>query len=226
MHPTRLIAAVTAALLSLPLLTGCGTTTTDKGLRAPSLTATFTSIPDDEVDDIRRGMSNAEQTGTSLTYRLPLRLNETFDVEELSQELARWHNQISAIRNAKGTQIAANDGVIISLKYVSSKAESGSTATIFIKPTPSGAKLFLDDYVPGAESNAADGSTQLNSKGEFRVRVPFSFIKDADRIHFRTKYRGSTRYFYYDVASQRQEEVADIANDKEWSEYQQSSRKR
>ena len=49
--------------------------------------------------------------------------------------------------------------------------------------------------------------------------LPFSFIRSTDRIYFYTRYRGSKRYFYYDVGRQEQIEPPAVSNDTDWEAY-------
>ncbi|MFN0134156.1 MAG: hypothetical protein ACKVW3_16700 [Phycisphaerales bacterium] len=209
---------LSALLVASATLAGCESGTRIGAFRNPSLGASFVSIPNDETTFISEGMVNAgasSRTATPLSYTLPLsRKAETYTVDEICDEIRHWHGLITAIRNSEGTSIASNDAIIIELKYVSTKAESGSGATVFIRPLPSDAKLFLESKVPGV-TEADDGSAVLNKQGELRVALPFSYIKSTDRIYFMTRYAGAVRYFYYDISKQRQEEVPATTKD-EW----------
>lgn len=221
MNPLRFVMLPLLVALTV-ILPGCAGKAAS-GFRNPAMTAKFESIPKDEQRPLRDGMN---KTGAreleDFEYQYLFAPKDSYSPEELAAAIKNWHEQISAISNARGTRIAAHDRIEIHLVYVSSKADSGSGATVFIEPFPAGARLFLDTPLPNMTSKMqADGSVQLNRSGKFETSLPFSFIRSTNRIYFHTAYRGSVRYFYYDIDGQRQEEVP-AQSPEEWDHYRRN----
>ena len=216
----RGLVAVGAAVAGL-MVTGCGETSTNPVMRNPMFAASFSAIHPDEVDIVRGEMDRAGATEVEeLVFDLPLQRDGAVSVEQLCKQIERWHSTITSIRNDAGAQIAANDVVEVRFRYVSSRAESGSGATVFIERQPADARLYLDTYVTDIVAyTREDGSVALNDGMRFQAALPFSYIRETDRIYFHTSYRGSTRYFYYDIAAQSQTEVAGIRNRNDWQYY-------
>ncbi len=219
MNTHKVMAALVTVLVG-SCMCGCAEKSTN-GFRSPTMTASFQTIPADEQRPLTDGMAktDAKKIG-ALEYAYTFPAKDIYTPEEIATALKNWHQEITKITNDRGTPIAAHDKIEIRLVYISSKAESGSTARVYIEPYPEGAKLFLDTKVPSA-AQESDGSVKLNSNGKFEAALPFSFIRSTNRIYFHTVYRSSERYFYYDIDRQQQEEVP-AKNADEWSEFMKS----
>ncbi len=211
------------ALLSI-CLSACSRTPPGIAMNSPTLVVAFDAIPEEERPEIEAFMQrwSAKKLG-DLQYEIPLiagsRSKATFPV--IAQEIQRWHDKISRIRNASGARIPTHDRVIVQLRYISTKAQSESGATITFLARPAGANLFIDTELPGITPYLnEDGSVKLND-ARFTIALPFSFIRSTDRIYFYSQFRGSRRYFYYDVARQQQIELTDVIDDAEWDAFKQ-----
>ena len=215
-----------AVLVSVTLLVGCSTPEGNDLMRNPAITVKFESISADEQKFIEKEMRKEGAIATGpLQYILPLRYKESLTAEQLGKEISRWHAIILDIRNDEGVQIAQNNRVGVDMAYVSSKAISGSGAKMFIIPKPRNAKLYIDTPIPGIASMLnPDGSVRINASGQFETGLSFSFIRNNDRVYFRTRYLGSVRYFYYDIGAQQQVQVPNVRNQADWDYYRKNKR--
>lgn len=195
-------------------------------LQNPTVVVNFQSIAPDEQSFIERGMSTLSNTRTDEGYIVNLTLNPSgYTIDELCKELTRIHNAVTSIQNDRKTEIASHAALHLRLTYVSSKAVSETQALVLIQPIPTNARLFIDTRLPTEPVRAEDGSVLLNTPdARFRAMLPFTYIRSTDRIYFRTMYLGTTRYFYYDLDKQAQEEVSGVSSNADWEFYMKNGR--
>lgn len=214
------------ALLSLLGLLGCQTSqSTNTTLQHPTLAVSFdpsSLVNADEKKDLIQKMLEAgfEPKG-NLQFSKELSAgNNVFE------EAKKNHLDIVEMKNKVGAYIVQNDRVDIHLKYVSTQAKSESGAMIQIWPKPNGASLFIDTPIPGIEKyliqeGEKKGSIQLNEGDSFKIGLSFQYIMSTPYIYFRAQYLTNTRYFYYDMKSQEQKEVA---SQEEWEKHKRGEK--
>ncbi len=201
----------------------------DRPLGGGRLLIEFASVSADEQDAVRRRMEGmgAEALEDGLRFLISVEDGRPLEIEELCAAIERWHKEVVSIRNDLGAEIVASDRVDVGMRYVSSMARAVGGAAVIITPMPAEARLFIDTRMPGLrEFLNEDGSVRLNDGDRFRIQIPFSWIRENDRVYFRTSYRGSERYFYYDILLEKQVEVSGIRNEEDWEYYRRMGLRR
>lgn len=219
----RIVGWMLVACVGLSL--GCQRAMVDRPLGGGRLLIEFDSVAEGEREAVRERMERggAEALGDGLRFMVTIEDGRALEIEELCAAIDRWHREVMNIRNDLGIEIVASERVDVGMRYVSSMARTVGGAAVIITPLPTEARLFIDTRMPGlGEFLNEDGSVRLNEGDRFRASIPFSFVRETDRIYFRTSYRRSERYFYYDILLEKQVEVAGIRGVADWEYYQRT----
>ena len=219
----RIVGWMMVACVGLSL--GCQRAMVERPLGSGRLLIEFDSVSEGERDAVRERMerAGAETLGDGLRFLVTIEGGRSLEIEELCAAIDDWHRQVMNIRNDLGVEIVASERVDVGMRYASSMAQTVGGAAVIITPLPTEAKLFIDTRMPGLDEFLNDdGSVRLNEGDRFRAELPFSFVRETDRIYFHTAYRGSQRYFYYDILLEKQVEVAGIRSDADWEYFQRT----
>ena len=193
-------------ILLLACLAGCHLRPSVDRLSPPAVTLELQNLSDREKQVLRRYVEGsasrrwlvepiqATGTDTNLAYRI--QLHSWSEHQDLHADLVR-------LRTGPGEHpILKNHRATAQLEYTSSKARSESNATVTISVQPAEARLVFDSRLPAGTRNAV-----VRSGGDYRINLPFAFIRKNEYLYFHSIYKGQYRYYRYHLDTQRQEPI-------------------